>query len=61
MAERPDVAAAQPLLLLWDEPERINSAGNLIHFCGFGYCDGYRKTLDEARLNCAAIGETGCG
>lgn len=44
---RPDVAAAQPLLLLHDEPDRVNSAGNQLHFCGFGYVGGYR-TLRSA-------------
>lgn len=45
---RPEVAAAQPLVLLHGEPHRINSAGNAIHFCGFGYCSGYRQTREEA-------------
>jgi GT2 family glycosyltransferase len=47
MDARPDVAAAQPLLLLADEPDLVNSAGNEIHFCGFGYCGGYRKPRAE--------------
>jgi GT2 family glycosyltransferase len=51
MEARPEVAAAQPLLMLWDEPERINSAGNRIHFCGFAYCGGYRQSKDEAGVN----------
>ena len=50
MEARPEVAAAQPLLLLWDDQERINSAGNEIHFCGFGYCAAYNRTIDEAAL-----------
>jgi GT2 family glycosyltransferase len=39
---RPEIAAAQPLLLLYDEPDRVNSSGNRLHFCGFGYSGGYR-------------------
>lgn len=42
MDARPEVAAAQPLILLHAEPELVNTAGNAIHFCGFGYCDQYR-------------------
>jgi len=51
MDARPDVAAAQPLLMLFDEPELINSCGNAIHFCGFGYCRGYRKRVSEVSLD----------
>jgi GT2 family glycosyltransferase len=47
MEARPDIGAAQPLLMLYDDPERINTAGNAIHFCGFGFCDNYRKHVDE--------------
>jgi GT2 family glycosyltransferase len=45
---RPEIGAAQPLLLLHAEQDRINSAGNVVHFCGFGYCESYRKTIEEA-------------
>jgi GT2 family glycosyltransferase len=48
METRTRVAAAQPLLVLGDEPERVNSAGNAIHFCGFGYVTAYRRPIDEA-------------
>ena len=47
---RPEVGAVQPLLLLWSEQDRINSAGNVVHFCGFGYCESYRERVDEAGL-----------
>ncbi len=47
MESRPDVAAAQPLVMLWSEPNRINCAGISIHFCGFPYCHGYRKHSSE--------------
>jgi GT2 family glycosyltransferase len=49
--ERPEVGAAQPLLMLHDDPERVNTAGNAIHFCGFGFCDNYRKRVDELGLD----------
>jgi GT2 family glycosyltransferase len=47
MDARPDIASAQPLLLLFDEPERVNTAGNQLHFCGFGYVGDYRKLKQE--------------
>lgn len=50
MAERPDVAAAQPLILLHAQPERVNSAGNELHFCGFGYCGAYNRPLATLRI-----------
>jgi GT2 family glycosyltransferase len=38
MESRPVVAAAQPLVVLHSEPALLNTAGNQLHFCGFGYC-----------------------
>jgi GT2 family glycosyltransferase len=51
MEARPEVAACQPLLMLWDQPDRINSAGNAVHFCGFTYCYGYKKRKEEVGVN----------
>jgi len=34
------IASAQPLLLYGQDKEKINSAGNKIHFLGFGFTDG---------------------
>jgi GT2 family glycosyltransferase len=47
MDTRPDVAAAQPLVVLHGEPHLINTAGNELHFCGFGYCGAYRQGIDS--------------
>jgi len=47
MDARPQVAAAQPVIVLHDEPDRVNTAGNAIHFCGFGFCDRYRAPVAE--------------
>jgi GT2 family glycosyltransferase len=47
MDTRADVAAAQPLVVLHAEPHLINTAGNELHFCGFGYCGGYRQAIDS--------------
>jgi len=35
-------AAVQSLLLLHPDRDRVNTAGNEIHFLGFGYCGRYR-------------------
>ena len=51
MHARPSVGAAQPLLMLHEEPELINSAGNALHYCGFTYCGGYRKQKEDVGLN----------
>jgi hypothetical protein len=54
METRPEVAAAQPLILLYDEPHLINSAGNELHFCGFGYCGSYRQSAAAVQLGAEA-------
>ncbi len=49
----PRAAAVQSLLLLHPDRDRVNTAGNCIHFLGFGYCGSYRAPRaavpDEAR------------
>lgn len=42
----PATAAVQSLLLLHPERDRVNTAGNAIHFLGFGYCGAYRARRD---------------
>ena len=49
MDARSDVAAAQPLLVLFREPHLINSAGNQLHFCGFAYCGSFRQGIESIR------------
>jgi GT2 family glycosyltransferase len=51
MERRPEVAAAQPLLVLHDEPHLINTAGNQLQFCCFGFCGDYRKPVSAAAFN----------
>jgi GT2 family glycosyltransferase len=36
------IGSVQSLLLLSPEKDLVNSAGNAVHFLGFGYCLGYR-------------------
>lgn len=44
------IGAAQSLLLLHPETDLINSAGNAMHYLGFGYCWGYRQPARELRF-----------
>jgi len=38
----PGAAAVQSLLLLHPERDLVNTAGNQVHFLGFGHCGGFR-------------------
>lgn len=49
MAQRPEVAAAQPLILLHGT-DRINTSGNRLHYCGFGYCGDYGLPVHDLRV-----------
>jgi len=50
---RPDAAFLQAKILFLDRPTVINSAGNYIHFAGFGVCRGIgtpdRRQYDQIR------------
>lgn len=35
------VGLIQPVVMLYDKSNKINSIGNVIHYLGFGYCGGY--------------------
>lgn len=59
LAQNPTIAAVQPLLCLFEEPELVNSAGNIVHFLGFGYCDGYRAPV--AQFPKRGVAEIGYG
>ncbi len=43
----PRAGAVQSLLLLASEPGLVNTAGNEIHFLGFGYCGSYRQPVSS--------------
>jgi len=43
----PKIAIAQSMIMLHPERELINTSGNMIHFCGFGYCRDYRIPLKD--------------
>ncbi|MEK7643902.1 MAG: glycosyltransferase family 2 protein, partial [Patescibacteria group bacterium] len=44
------IGAAQSLMLLHPETELVNSAGNVFHYLGFGFCDRYRAKFSDLKL-----------
>ncbi|MDD5252164.1 MAG: glycosyltransferase family 2 protein [Patescibacteria group bacterium] len=45
----PGTGSVQSLLIQHPETDLVNSAGNAIHFLGFGYCLGYRTPLAQLK------------
>jgi GT2 family glycosyltransferase len=45
--EQPGVGVAQARLRLLDEPELLNSSGNVLHVSGFAWPGGYRERADS--------------
>jgi len=43
----PDAGAVQSLLLLHRERHLVNTAGNELHFLGFGYCGAFRHPVRD--------------
>lgn len=41
------IGIAQSLILLHQDKTKINTAGNAIHYLGFGYCDAYKRTFKQ--------------
>ncbi|MCC7523147.1 glycosyltransferase family 2 protein [Candidatus Uhrbacteria bacterium] len=41
----PKIAIVQSLILLGQDRDQINTAGNAYHFLGFGYSDGYKQPV----------------
>jgi GT2 family glycosyltransferase len=57
VAENDDgIAAVQPRIMLWNEKEKINSLGNVTHFLGFGYSQGYKEKYSERENKVHDIG-----
>ncbi len=44
----PQAAVLQSRIMLQQTPVLLNTQGNALHFLGFGFCDGYRKTPEVA-------------
>lgn len=45
-----DIGVAQSLMLLYPETVYVNSAGNSLHYLGFGFCLDYRRPLADLSL-----------
>jgi GT2 family glycosyltransferase len=44
------IGAVQARIMLWPDKLKVNSLGNVIHFLGFGYCEGYGERYSDLRL-----------
>jgi N-acetylglucosaminyl-diphospho-decaprenol L-rhamnosyltransferase len=51
-----NIGAVQPRIMLWDEKEKINSLGNVTHFLGFGYSQGYKDKYSAGEKKVSDIG-----
>ncbi len=50
VASEPDVGIAAGSVRLGDEPERLNTAGNEIHFLGFSWVGGFGELASERAI-----------
>lgn len=41
------VGSVQSLMLLWQNPDQVNSTGNSVHYLGFGFARDYLRETDE--------------
>lgn len=57
--EKNKVGLVQPLLLLYDKSNLINSSGNPIHFLGFGYAGNYLKNKNIVNNDKEVLSVTG--
>ncbi len=48
VATRPEVGVVGASVRLADDPERLNSAGNEIHFLGFSWCGHFGERAEDA-------------
>ncbi|MBU0637190.1 MAG: glycosyltransferase family 2 protein [Patescibacteria group bacterium] len=51
-AENSEVGAVQARLMLYKEKNVINSFGNVTHFLGFGYSNGYKEKYNSSNFYC---------
>jgi len=49
--EHPQAGAVQARIMLTPDKHLVNSLGNVTHFLGFGYCNGYRQTWQVADID----------
>jgi len=48
--EKENVFAWQPLILCWPQKDLIQTAGDKIHYLGFGFCGDYKEQADKGTI-----------
>jgi GT2 family glycosyltransferase len=48
-AAKPEIAIAQPSIRLSEDPDRLNSDGNEVHFLGFSWCGSFGERAAKRR------------
>ncbi len=48
-AAKPEIAIAQPSIRLSEDPDRLNSDGNEVHFLGFSWCGSFGERASKRR------------
>ncbi|MEA2702425.1 MAG: hypothetical protein QOD63_370, partial [Actinomycetota bacterium] len=61
VACRPDVGIATASIRLADDPDTLNSAGNPLHFLGFGWAGGYGEPAAAHDEACDVLAASGTG
>ncbi len=61
VARRPDVGIATASVRLADRPDRLNSAGNAIHFLGLSWSGSFGELASDHRTEREAIAASGAG
>ena len=49
------IGAVQARLMLWPDKHKVNSLGNVTHFLGFGYCEGYGEDFSNVHFQTTRI------
>ncbi len=48
--EKKNVFAWQPMILCWPQKDLIQTAGDKIHYLGFGFCGDYKKPINQLSI-----------
>jgi GT2 family glycosyltransferase len=48
-----NIGVVQARMMLYPEKDKISSLGNMTHFLGFGYCEGYNQTTNDYEFSVA--------
>jgi len=52
-----EIGAVQARIMLWPDKDKINSLGNVTHFLGFGYSEGYGRELSSEYSELSSLKE----